>query len=404
MKPDLVWSAALAELQLQMTQATFDTWLRDSRLVKCEGDTFVVGVKSDHAKDWLEHRLITTVKRTLCRMTGQTVEARFVVLDQEAGPPSDVSSLAGAGQPAREGAVESAGPSEDEGGMPVRARAVYGTARAAIIRPELHQDVTAYDIDNFLPVLGPERWALVKVLRRLAMDEAQRDDGTRCVQISMDELAKLVGMQDRNSVSRWLTSEPLPGQKRWRRLRAVDGRARMLAMFIPRLRYWYVHEGGKTSKKGLVLYVRMDDPLTPADAQREQKVQKLILQGEMEQGQMPLVATDGEIQPLHGTALDEIVEAIQAVEPGLTGSSVIRARFRPIVGNVVDLLDDTGSSRMYHKVLRTLYEEGRLDLFIAALQSAVDVGTEDRDANLGAVFVSEIKRLGNEDDVDVGLK
>ena len=93
MKPDVVWSAALGELQLQMTQATFDTWLRDSRLVKHEGDTFVIGVKSGYAKDWLEHRLLSTIKRTLGRLTGRTIEARFIVWTEEPLPREDVSLL-----------------------------------------------------------------------------------------------------------------------------------------------------------------------------------------------------------------------------------------------------------------------------------------------------------------------
>ena len=79
MKSDHIWPAALGELQLQMTQATFDTWLRDSRLLKYEDGTFVIGVKNGYAKDWLEHRLLTTIKRTLVRLTGRTVEIKFVV-------------------------------------------------------------------------------------------------------------------------------------------------------------------------------------------------------------------------------------------------------------------------------------------------------------------------------------
>jgi len=57
-KSDRIWAATLGELQLQMTQATFDTWLRDSRLLKYEDGTFVIGVKSGYAKDWLESRLL----------------------------------------------------------------------------------------------------------------------------------------------------------------------------------------------------------------------------------------------------------------------------------------------------------------------------------------------------------
>ena len=83
MKPDLVWSATLGELELQMTRATFDTWLRDSRLLKYEGGTFVVGVKSGYAKDWLEHRLLATIKRTLARQAGKTVEVKFIVWNEE---------------------------------------------------------------------------------------------------------------------------------------------------------------------------------------------------------------------------------------------------------------------------------------------------------------------------------
>jgi chromosomal replication initiator protein len=83
MNADQVWPAALGELQLQMTRATFDTWLRDSRLLKYEEGIFVIGVKSGYAKDWLENRLLSTIKRTLTRLTGQTVEVRFIVRGEE---------------------------------------------------------------------------------------------------------------------------------------------------------------------------------------------------------------------------------------------------------------------------------------------------------------------------------
>jgi len=93
MKSDLVWSAALGELELQMTQATFDTWLRDSRLIKYEDGVFVIGVKNGYAKDWLEHRLLTTIKRTLARLTGKTVAVKFVVWADEPQPQQAVSLL-----------------------------------------------------------------------------------------------------------------------------------------------------------------------------------------------------------------------------------------------------------------------------------------------------------------------
>ena len=109
MKSDPVWSAALGELELQMTQATFDTWLRDSRLLKQEDGTFVIGVKNGYAKDWLEHRLLPTIKRTLARLTGRTVEISFIVWTEEAqrqsagpllNPPAAVSEQGAIPRPA----------------------------------------------------------------------------------------------------------------------------------------------------------------------------------------------------------------------------------------------------------------------------------------------------------------
>ena len=93
MKSGHVWSAALGELELQMTQATFDTWLRDSRLLKQEDGTFVIGVKNGYAKDWLEHRLLPTIKRTLARLTGRTVAVEFIVWSEETQQQKDVSLL-----------------------------------------------------------------------------------------------------------------------------------------------------------------------------------------------------------------------------------------------------------------------------------------------------------------------
>ncbi len=76
-----------------MTQATFETWLRDSRLLKYEDGTFVIAVKSGYVKDWLEHRLLATIKRTLTRLSGRTVGIKFVVGSEKPQEQEDVSLL-----------------------------------------------------------------------------------------------------------------------------------------------------------------------------------------------------------------------------------------------------------------------------------------------------------------------
>jgi chromosomal replication initiator protein len=74
-----VWLAALSELQLQMTKATFDTWVKQTHVVAYEDGTFIIGVQNGYAKDWLENRLMGTVKRTLAGILNRSVEVRFAV-------------------------------------------------------------------------------------------------------------------------------------------------------------------------------------------------------------------------------------------------------------------------------------------------------------------------------------
>jgi chromosomal replication initiator protein len=86
MKPEKVWKAALGELQLQMTKATFDTWVKQTHVVAYEDGTFIIGVQNGYAKDWLENRLHGTIQRTLTSILNRSVEVRFVV--QSSAPPA----------------------------------------------------------------------------------------------------------------------------------------------------------------------------------------------------------------------------------------------------------------------------------------------------------------------------
>ncbi len=98
-----VWDAAKGELQLQMTKATYDTWISNTFPVAYEDGTFIVGVHNTYAKEWLENRLLTIIKRTLIGLTNSTVEVKFVVkpkpdkqpvfspLLQEVSPPPETT-------------------------------------------------------------------------------------------------------------------------------------------------------------------------------------------------------------------------------------------------------------------------------------------------------------------------
>jgi chromosomal replication initiator protein len=84
--PDAVWQAALGELQMQMTKATFDTWVKHTKALTYEDGTFFIGVQNGYAKDWLENRLLAVIKRTLTGIVHRSVEVKFVVQSQPLRP------------------------------------------------------------------------------------------------------------------------------------------------------------------------------------------------------------------------------------------------------------------------------------------------------------------------------
>jgi len=79
MNADQIWQTALGELQLQMTKPTFDTWLKNTRAISYEDGTLIIGVHNAYAKDWLENRLLSIIKRVLVGIVDRTVEARFIL-------------------------------------------------------------------------------------------------------------------------------------------------------------------------------------------------------------------------------------------------------------------------------------------------------------------------------------
>lgn len=74
-----VWSHVLEEMRMQMTQATFDTWLSGSEVVDGGNGTITVRVRDGYAVDWLSERWIKPIQRTLAGVVGQgDLDVEFV--------------------------------------------------------------------------------------------------------------------------------------------------------------------------------------------------------------------------------------------------------------------------------------------------------------------------------------
>jgi chromosomal replication initiator protein len=74
-----VWRAALGELQVSLSPANFETWLKDTILVAVDDNHFRIAVPNGFAKDWLESRYRSLISQTLARVVGYSVIVEFEV-------------------------------------------------------------------------------------------------------------------------------------------------------------------------------------------------------------------------------------------------------------------------------------------------------------------------------------
>lgn len=72
------WEVARSHMRLQLPQSTYDTWVRDTRVLKATGDAYFIACPNQYARDWLKLRLERLIKSTLVSICGRPVTVEFV--------------------------------------------------------------------------------------------------------------------------------------------------------------------------------------------------------------------------------------------------------------------------------------------------------------------------------------
>ena len=72
-----MWAAALETLAEELPRATFDTWLKATEGVFCEGEILMVKVPSVFNVSWLEQRMYQTILRAVRASSGPGWDVRF---------------------------------------------------------------------------------------------------------------------------------------------------------------------------------------------------------------------------------------------------------------------------------------------------------------------------------------
>lgn len=205
---------------------------------------------------------------------------------------------------------------------------VYLSARSAIVMPERAIAVTNYSLTKWLPRLGTDRWCLVQLLRGMCIDSPRRSNGIKRVVASWRYLAECLQVHE-ETIASWLKHEVIADDKPWRRIIPADDYAEYLSLFIPRLRYAYETENGKTRRVGFLLEVMMEDPIAPEDEVKlTQQVELMHLQqGNLGIDTYRVIRNVNFAQPdLREIAAPEVnrVNETQADLPGRGNSNLIR--------------------------------------------------------------------------------
>lgn len=80
MRPEEAWQSVLGEIEISMGRSSYLTWLKSAKLMTYEDGQFVIGVANGYAKEWIEQRKLTDIKKMLAERMGRGVDVRLTVM------------------------------------------------------------------------------------------------------------------------------------------------------------------------------------------------------------------------------------------------------------------------------------------------------------------------------------
>ena len=140
--PEKAWQAAIANLELDMSRATFSTWVKPTHLVEFSDDTFVIGCINAYGRDWLTDRLTTTLQRFLTGVLNREAKVRFVVCEQEVDDEDDLAH------------EENQDQGDDEEN-PIELNIHYSSIRNILLEPGRVVRLPVYNL-RWLPYVGSQ--------------------------------------------------------------------------------------------------------------------------------------------------------------------------------------------------------------------------------------------------------
>ena len=257
------WDMVLSQLRMEMARAQFETWVQPLRPVGYQERVFTLSAFNPYARDWVENRLKSRITHLMEGLYNDAVTLQVVVGNafyREGDPQSGRGEQSGQGVPPAATApadVPTAAATQAPDAAPVEPplpltknrkvmlQRAYGSERARVIQPERGMFVTLYFFDNWLPLIGHSAVAIILAARTMCYWNPMTGELRNEVETEMGELARRAAVSVR-TVKDVLNTE-------------------LVQRYFLRYKVRRIVTPNGVRTAGILLQVRMDDPLTPED-------------------------------------------------------------------------------------------------------------------------------------------
>jgi chromosomal replication initiator protein len=88
-----LWNNALAKIEKKISKPSYETWLKSTKAHALQGDTLVITVPNEFARDWLEERYSKLISEIVYEITGEELGVKFIIPQNQADNDIDFSNL-----------------------------------------------------------------------------------------------------------------------------------------------------------------------------------------------------------------------------------------------------------------------------------------------------------------------
>lgn len=252
------WEMVSGQLRMEMKPALYETWVAPLKPLGYKEGVFRVGVANAYARDWVESHLRTRISRLIESFYDEPVNVQFTLAGSGGGAAKPAVPAAAEKAPKSNGGAarpksQPSGEPDEGSARKIQLQRAYGTERARVIQPERGMFLTLYFLNSWLPLLGHSAAATVLAARSMCYWNPMTGEMRNVVETDMSELARRAAVSVR-TVKDVLNND-------------------LVRRFFLRYKVRRIMTSNGVRTAGILLQVRMDDPLTPEDQDKHNLVE-----------------------------------------------------------------------------------------------------------------------------------